>query len=110
MLRFVTLFLIVIGTSEARLVLRSPYDLYFFYDYHGSLTSGSHTYEQARMFCEGIGGQLPSYHSEDDINFVLNKLIGDRSKGNHIWSGLYWSDTLNSQVWSMFRLFPIMCD
>lgn len=90
--------LLVFGTVQSRLLLRSPYDLYFFYDYHGSLTAGSHTYEQAKNLCEGIGGQLPSYHSQEDINYVLNKLIGERSKGSPIWSGLYWSDTLESQV------------
>ena len=49
--------------------------------------------------CDGFGGHLPSYHSQADIDFVLNKLIGDRSRGNCIWSGLYWSDTLHSQAW-----------
>ena len=88
----------VIGVVQSRLVLRTPYDLYFFYDYNSNLNAGTHTYEQAKTLCETIGGQLPSYHSQDDINFVLNKLIGERSRGNHIWSGLYWSDTLNSQA------------
>ena len=89
---------VAVTQTVSRLVLRTPYDLYFFHDYQSNPNSGSHTYEQAKLLCESLGGQLPSFHTQADIDFVLNRLIGERAKGAHIWSGLYWSDTLNSQV------------
>ena len=103
-----TLLLLLLPAIDCRLLLRSPFDLYFFYDYHGHPNSGSHNYEQARALCESMGGQLPSYHSQADIDFVLNRLISDRARGQYIWSGLYWSDTLGSQVSLAFPFLSVL--
>lgn len=103
MIRLSLIFLVLsLTATDSRLLLRSAYDLYFFYDYNSNPSAGSHNYEQAKTLCESLGGQLPSFHSQMDIDFVLTRLVGERHKGQHIWSGLYWSDTLSSQVSPVF--------
>ena len=63
------------------------------------VNSSVKTWQNAQMYCKGLGGNLVKINSKEENEFVLNLVNKLAPSLKQIWIGLEWDSRLNSFVW-----------